>query len=248
MSPLIIGLVVFISAFCAGLLGMFLNARLPDTHLEADSKDVIKLVMGLIGSMAALVLGLLVASANSNYNAQTSELQALSANVVLLDRILLSYGPEAKGVRQQIRGAVTAAHDRIWSKEGLKPADLDAAGRITQQMQALTPKTEAARAAQSRATQLAETIMQTRLLMSQQQESASIPGVFLGALVFWICALFLGFGLLARFNLTLASSFFVGAFSVAAAIFLILELNEPYRGFLQISDAPLRRALAQISG
>jgi uncharacterized membrane protein YbhN (UPF0104 family) len=226
---------------------MLLHGRLPDTHLEGDSKDVIKLVMGLIGTMAALILGLLIASANSNYNAQSSELQSLSANAVLLDRLLLSYGPEAKGARERLRDAVTAAHDRIWTPNGLRPPNLDVAGKFVQEVQGLAPKNDTARSIQNRAMQLTDNIMQTRLLMSEQQRGA-IPTLFLIALIFWICALFLGFGLLVRFNVTVSAALFVGAFSVSSAIFLILELNEPYRGFLQISDAPLRHVLMQIGG
>jgi hypothetical protein len=248
MIPFTVFMVVFVAAFSAGMFGMGLNGRLPDAHLDFDSKEVIKLVMGLIGSMAALVLGLLVASANSNYNAQSSELQALSANVVLLDRILLSYGPEAQGAREELRIAIAAARDRIWSPDGLKAPNLDAAGKLARRMQALDPKTDAARSAQTRAIQLTDTIMQTRLLMFQQQEGAGLPSLFLNALVFWVCALFFGFGLLTKYNVTVAASLVVGAFSVAAAIFLILELNQPYQGFLQLSDAPLREALAQVGG
>ncbi len=88
-------------------------------------------------------------------------------------------------------------------------------------------------------------MLHMRVLMTEQQGDA-IPTLFLEALVYWICALFLGFGLLARFNPTIMAAFIVGAISVAAAIFLILELNEPYRGYLQISDAPLRHALERI--
>jgi hypothetical protein len=87
---------------------MLLHVKLPDRHLDADSRDVIKLVMGLIGTMAALILGLLIASANSTYNAQSSDLQSLSAKVVLLDRLLIFYGPDAKGAREQLRNTVGA--------------------------------------------------------------------------------------------------------------------------------------------
>ncbi len=247
MSPFVIAGVVFAVASCAAVVGMHLHRRLPDAHLDGDSKDVIKLVMGLIGTMAALILGLLIASANSNYNAQSTELQSLSANAVLLDRLLLSYGPEAKRARAELREAVIAAHDRIWTPNGLRPPNLDAAGKFVQEVQGLAPKNEAARSIQSRAMQLTDSLMQTRLLMSEQQGGA-VPSLFLTALIFWICALFLGFGLLVRSNVTVTVALLVGAFSVSSAIFLILELNEPYRGFLQISDAPIRHVLAQIGG
>ncbi len=67
-----------------------------ESHLDADSRDVIKLVMALFGTMSALVPGLLIASADSFCNAQKNELQALSANIVLVDRLLASYGVDTK--------------------------------------------------------------------------------------------------------------------------------------------------------
>jgi hypothetical protein len=93
--------------------------------------------------------------------------------------------------------------------------------------------------------QVGESILQTRLLMSEQAGD-SIPWPFLTVLVFWLYVLFLGFGLFAPFNVTVTLSLLVGALSVSGAIFLILELSTPYQGFMQISDAPLRHALAQI--
>jgi hypothetical protein len=245
VNSFVIASVVFGGSFVAALIGMLLHLKLPDSHLDAGSSDVIKLVMGLIGTMSALILGLLVSSANSTYNEQSSALQSLSAKVVLLDRLLVFYGPEANGAREQLHDAVKAAHDRIWSPLGLRPANLDAANRFVQQLQSLSPKTDAARLMQSRAMQVAEGILQTRLLMSEQVGD-SISRPFLTVLIFWICALFLGFGLFARFNVTVTLSLLVGALSVSGAIFLVLELSTPYQGFMQISDAPLRHALAQI--
>src|SRR5262249_12040826 len=157
--------------------------------------------MGLIATMAALVLGLLVASASSTYNTQGSELQQLSANVILLDRLLGSYGPEAKEVRDQARDAIAAAHDRICSSSGVEATNLGAATRFIQQLQNLSPKTDAQRLLQSQAMQVAEGLLRTRLLMSEQR-SGLTSSIFLVVLVFWICVLFLGFGLFARFNAT----------------------------------------------
>ncbi|MFY9628670.1 MAG: DUF4239 domain-containing protein [Methylocystis sp.] len=245
MSAAHIAAVVFAGSFVAAMVGMLLRKILPDNHLDSDAKDVMKLVMGLIGTMAALILGLLIASGNSSYNAQRSELQTLAANAVILDRLLQAYGPEAAGARESFREIITTAHDLIWTPDGLRPPNFDAANKLAQQIQNLAPKSEQARSLQSRATQLTESMLHMRVLMTEQQGDA-IPTLFLEALVYWICALFLGFGLLARFNPTIMAAFIVGAISVAAAIFLILELNEPYRGYLQISDAPLRHALERI--
>jgi hypothetical protein len=250
MGSSIIASVAFGCSFGAALIGMLLHAKLPERHLDADSRDVVKLVMGLIATMSALVLSLLIASANSSYNAQSSELQSLAANVLLLDRMLVFYGPEAKEARDRLRDAVAVTHDRIWSggarEANLNPATMQSStNTFFERLQSLVPKTDAQRAMQSRAIQAAENIAQTRLLMFEQS-GGSISWPFLTVLIFWISVLLLGFGLFARFNATVILALLVGALSVSCAIFLILELTAPYQGLMQISDAPLRNALVQI--
>jgi hypothetical protein len=251
MSSLAIASVVFGCSFGAALIGMVLHVKLPDHHLDADSRDVVKLVMGLIATMSALVLSLLIASANSSYDRQSNELKALSANILLLDRTLRFYGPGAKEARDGLRDAILQTHDRIWSPEGVRPENLDSrATRASvsaniEQLLSLSPKTDVERMMQSRAVQESESIGRSRLLMFEQLGS-SISWPFLTVLVFWICTLFLGFGLFARFNPTVTVALLVGALSVAGAIFLILELNDPYRGLMRISDEPLLNSIAQL--
>ena len=108
MNFIAIRLIVLACVFGAALIGMFLRAVLPEQHLSADSKDTVRLGIGVISTMAALVLGLLVASAKNFYDAQSSELTQMSANVILLDRVLAQYGPETKEARDLLRGAVAS--------------------------------------------------------------------------------------------------------------------------------------------
>jgi hypothetical protein len=249
MPSLATGLFVFGGAFAFALIGMVLHVRLPDHHLDESSRDVVKLVMGLIATMAALVLSLLVASGSGSYQAQQSEVQSLSANVVILDRILQHYGPEAREPRDRLHEAIIAVHDRVWPRDGMHAVTLDpgatqhAADAFVEALQNLHPATDVQRTLQSQAMQVAQTLGQTRMLMFEQV-GTSIAWPFLAILVFWLWMLFLGFGLFARFNATVTVALFVGALSVACAIFLILELNEPYQGFMRIADTPLRHALA----
>jgi len=112
----IIYLIIFACVFGGALLGVYLRGVLPEEHLSGDSKDTVRLGMGLVGTMAALVLGLLVASAKNFYDTQTSELIGMSAKIVLLDRVLAHYGPETKEARDLLRSAVARALDRLWSK------------------------------------------------------------------------------------------------------------------------------------
>src|SRR5437764_15351757 len=114
MSSMTISCIVFACIFAGTLVGMLLRVLLPERHLSAESKDLMKLGMGLIGTMAALVLGLLIASAKSSFDTQRNGLAQLSANLILLDRILAHYGPETKDVREELRQSVAAMINQIW--------------------------------------------------------------------------------------------------------------------------------------
>ncbi len=248
MSSITISLIVFACIFGGALLGIFLHRSLPQHHLAADSKDIVKLGMGLVGTMAALVLGLLVASAKGSYDAQSAELTQMAANIALLDRGLALYGPETKETRTLLRGAVTRILDQMWSKDGASsaaPAAPSGGEILYEKIQALSPKNDMQRSLQSAELSIVVDIGKTRWLMyAQQATSVSIP--LLVVLVLWLTVIFISFGLFAPFNATVVSSLFVSALSVSGAIFLILEMYGPYSGLIQISSAPLRAALAHL--
>src|SRR5271154_6118475 len=117
MTPAAIGCVAFACVFGGALIGMALRRILPEHHLSADSKEVIKLAMGLTATMSALVLALLIASAKGSYDAQRNEITQMSASVVLLNRMLIHYGPETKDARQLLRDSVSDMTARIWPQE-----------------------------------------------------------------------------------------------------------------------------------
>lgn len=251
MIQAIVGAAAFVCCLGAALTGLLLHKRLPDHHLDGESKDVVKLVMGLIGTMAALVLGLLIASAQSSYNAQAASLQKLAADVVHLDHVLALYGPETQHARELLRHDVALAYEMVWSPNGVRTSNLDpsamrvAADQFYDSLQDLTPTTDRQRFAHSQALQLAVGIAQTRAIMFQQARGL-IAWPFLLILVFWVSTLFLGFGLLARTHATTVATLVIGSLSVAAAIFLILELGSPYGGLIRLPNQPIREALEQL--
>jgi len=249
MSDTTISLIVFAFIFGGALCGIFLNAALPQHHRGAESKDIVKLGMGLVGTMAALVLGLLVASAKGSYDAQRSELIQMSANIALLDRVLAHYGPETKEARDLLRGSVVRALDQMWSKDSTSASPMappSAGGEILyDKLQRLSPKNDTQRALQGQASSIAMDLGKTRWLMFEQSTIlVSMP--LLIVLVLWLTVIFISFGLFAPLNATVVASLFVSALSVSGAIFLILEMYDPYGGLIQISSAPLRAALAQL--
>jgi hypothetical protein len=243
-----ISLIVFGVIFAGAILGMILRSLLPEHHLAADSRDVVKLGMGLIGTITALVLGLLIASAKSAFDAQRGGVAQMAANIVMLDRLLARYGPETKEVRELLRRSVTDLIATTWPEEQSAGGDMGPAGKyeqVVEDIEALTPKTEAQRSLQAAALKTAADIAQTRWLMFAQKGN-SIPTPFLVVMVFWLALLFASFSLFAKPNFTVVSTLLICALSVAGAIFLILELDRPFEGCIKISGAPMRRALEQL--
>ncbi len=249
MSPGEIWAIVFACLFAGGMLGMGLRNLLPEHHLNAESKDAIKFGAALISTMAALVLGLLVASAKGTYDTQRNEVIELSARIALLDRILAHYGPEAATARELLRRSVATTIDRLWPQDRSEHAELDPTApkgeAAYEALQELSPKTDAQRSLLAQAENLAIAIGNTRFLMFEQS-GGSIAMPFLLVLVLWLTIIFLSYGLFAPANVTVVVTMLLCAVSVSAAIFLILELDQPFEGFIHISSHTMRDTLAHL--
>ncbi len=246
MNPIDISTIIFCCIFGSALLGMWLRNALPERHLDAETKDLVKLGVSLIGTMAALLLGLLVASAKSAYDARSNELTQMAANTVLLDRAFVHYGSAAAPIRAVLKKAIVRMIDQVWGKEGTDADVLPASqplGVVYDQVQDLEPHSDAQHALQSQAESVLVNLGQERLLLFAQNES-SISTPFMVVVVFWLSVLFISFGLFAPRNPTAIVTLLVAAISVAAALYLILELDHPFSGLMQISSAPLRNALS----
>ena len=251
MSSTETGLLVFACTFGAALLAIYLRSRLPPEHLDGNSTDVVKLVMGLIATMAALVLSLLISSAHTAYDAQETEVRQLGVHVFQLDRLLVQFGPRGAEARSLLRKLVADDIVRTWPANPAKPApyatpQLQAEGELLfERIAGLSAKTTAEQVGQSRALSLLASIGETRRTMIEQARG-SLSWFILGVLVCWLTLLFFGFGLFARLNTTVVIALMAGALSVATACTLILDMNQPYRGWMQISSVPLREALAHM--
>jgi hypothetical protein len=249
MSAVAISLITLAFVFGGAVLGIALRVSVPEHHLNPASKDVVKLGMGLVATMAALVLGLLIASAKSSYDTQSAELIDMSSKIVMLDRVLAHYGPESKEARDLLRAAATRALDRLSIKQQFDPSQSGPSSTSSEvlydKIQALPVTNDRQRAIQAQALSLVIALGQTRWLMYEQGAS-SVSFPLLAVLIFWLTIIFISFGLFAPPNTTVIVSLFVSAVSVSAAIFLILEMYTPYAGLIQISSAPLRIALAHL--
>ena len=252
MSALALAAVVLFSVFGGALFGMALRGRLPAHHVSDESKDVVRMGTGLVATMAALVLGLLVASAKGSYDTQKNGLDEITANVTLLDRTLGQYGPTAQEARTILRSTVAGAIAKLWPADAtavptLGAAETTAGGEsFYARILALAPATDGERVLQAQALRIAADLAHARLLLVAQQETAPISAVFLVILTSWLVVLFASFGLFAPRNATVIAVLCVSSLSVAGAILLILEMNQPYQGLVKVSSAPLRYALAHL--
>lgn len=253
MNPTITSSIAFVCVFGGALLGMLLRQVMPEHHLNDDSKDVIKLGVGLIATVTALVLGLVIATAKSSYDMQDEALKHASTKIILLDRVLDQYGPEASEARALIKSTLAHRLDQIWPEErSLTEAPIlsDTVrtfknSSIERKIRQLSPQNETQRGIQIRALQIGGEIMETRWFVMGTMDS-SIPVPFLVIVVFWLTIIFVSFGLLAPRNTTVIVVLFVCALSVSCAILLILEMAQPFSGFMKISSAPLRFTLSHL--
>ena len=250
MSSATLAALVFALTFGGALIGFAARAALPETHLSNESKETVKLAIGLVGTMSALVLGLLVASAKQVYDAQGTEITALATNVVLTDRFLSHYGPETKDMRAAFRDMMQQFTDAVDPETRRGPAFTGAptaAGEeLYERVEALTPRDDRQRELRSEALHSLADIGRTRSLMFYQGIARpSRPLVF--AIVFWLMITFFSWGLYAKPNLTVIAAIAMASLAVASALFLIREMYAPYEGIIHVSTAPLRAAITLMS-
>lgn len=252
MSSIVIAMIVFACTLAGVMLGMFLRHLLPGHHLRDESKEFLKTSTGLIATLVALVLGLLVASSKSTFDAVNTGLTQSGAKTIALHRLLVRYGPDAKDVRDLLRRSVAASIERVWPSDKSRAVDMAAVQAATgaedvyQGVQDLSPKTDAQRSLQAQALQINGDLLQARWLLIEQTQN-TVPIAFLVILTFWIAVLYVSFGMLAPRNATAVVALVVCALSTSGAVFLALEMNHPLAGIIKISSAPLQKALEVLS-
>ena len=247
MSSITVALITLVFTFAGSLCGLYLRFILPDNHLDEDARDVMQHGAGLIATMTALILGLLINSANNSLDTLSTELTQASTTIVELDQSLASYGPETAELRQSLRKIVVAALESIGQETIIKVVPTEkfdigkALRKIQSKLRSLSPQNNSHDILQSQALQEAKQLTHSRLLLLEHR-SNRISGIFLFVLIFWLIVIFISFGLLAPRNRTLIGVLFVYALSVSAAIFLLMEMNNPYKGFIGVSVSPLHSA------
>ncbi len=247
MSAVIIGVITFLCVLGGTIIGMVIRNKLPEHHLSSDSRDTVKLGAGLVATLSALVLGLLVSSAKESFDKISDAITDSSTKLILLDRTLRLYGEQTDKIREDLRNSITRSVNMIWDEADKNkmtnfeksPALMEILGT---KIRKLKPDSDIQRAYQAESLQLCKEILQTRWLVIEETQ-ISLPPVFLVILLFWLTILFASFGLLAPANKTVIIVLIFCGMSIAGAIFLIEEMNKPMTGILKVSKAPLIKAV-----
>ena len=244
-NPMMVALICLCFILAGTFVGGWLRSRLPAHHLSKESESVVKLGVGLIATLSALVLGLLISSAKSTYDAKTSELNQITANIIMIDQLLSEYGPDVRPAREKLRSSVRNMVQKIWNEGNANSGAFTptaASVETWRLVNSLPTQTEMQRVLSGQITDAARSLSQLRLLLFAQS-GGSIPVPFLVILVFWLAIIFASFSLFGSMNTTVLAFTFLFALSAAGAIFLIYELDSPFTGMLQISKIPLLDAL-----
>ena len=250
MSSVTLAVLAFLCPLLGAAVGMTVRTRLPEHHLSRESTDVIKLATGLIATLVALVLSLLISSANSVRVTVENEYKVALADVVQLDRYLAAYGPQSADARKALRDAFAEIMSRRWPTEDFGVHNRTLTGDrnqlvdVDRRILALTPTDAQQKWFQSQALQLASALSQIHRLAISQQASATPPWAVLTMALLCSAFIFAGFGLFVPPNTTVVFSFAIAALAVAAAMFLIVDLGDPFTGFLNMSSAPTHAALS----
>jgi len=252
VSTYFISFLVLVCMLGGMALGMYLRRYLPDQHFHEETKDITKTSAGMLATLVALIIGLLVSSSKSAFDSTSTSITEGGAKTIRLDRVLARYGPEAKPIREKLRQSVVEGIEHIWPSDGSRKVELQRveAGTLLDEVhdmiRELKPHNEGEQYLKTQALELSSNLLQTRWMIIEQSQNP-LPAMLLIVLGFWLTTFFASLGLLAPRNLTAFTALFVCALSMAGSLFLILELNRPLEGVIKVSGAPMYKALSLIS-
>ena len=249
-----IAIIVAVLTFLLGMLGLRVQSLLNEHNSVEKSKDMIGSVLGLLSLLLALVLGTLIGSTYYFSTGQQAQLQSMMSSLVLLDKSLDEFGPEAKPLRDGMKVALEHIYDDIWIKGSVDPQKISVGAAMDQArpfekalagLGALSGKSPEQKQALASAQGKFAAFISTRVLISLQL-AVPFSSALLVVVIIWASLLFFGYGLLSRHSTTTVVALAFGAICVSIAIFIIVELAEPYSGLFRISPAALVQTIEAI--
>jgi hypothetical protein len=240
---------VFLCLVVASIGTMLAYPRLPARHREEETNTVVRLVANIFVVMTSLVFGLMINSSKNTFAGIDDSVHSFATEIILLDRTLRTYGLEADDTRasllryvQQALSGPMHVVDPVLQSDPKSEMALNAVGNNIAVMMPTDPNHVAL---WTDARQQYKTIVERRWVIVEQSEGV-IPMPLVFMLMAWLTLIFASFGFRAPKNIIVMSMFLVAAFLISASIYLVLDMDIPFDGMIQISDAPLRRALAEL--
>ncbi|MDM0001352.1 hypothetical protein QTI24_22290 [Variovorax sp. J22P240] len=245
---------VFVLTLSGFWLGVRLSTLLPEHHLVSDARDSAKVGIGMLATLLALVLGLMITSAKRSFDEREAELIQLSTSIVLLDRALVGFGEETRPARDQLHGILNRIvelterqrHKERRLEDAKYSADLRAITRLQQTILSMLPRNDSQKWYQSRAMHLSSDIAQSRVLTAEREDS-SVPAALLVIVCGWVVAIYVGLGAFMVINRSVNVALAICALAFACSIFIILELDTPFSGVVGVSNKAVLRAQAELA-
>ncbi len=248
MTPSIVSLIALFLIFMSAVAGIFIQNTLPEHHLSEESKNIIKAARGVVVGLAALTLGLLIATAKGSFDTKGTELKASAAKTIVLNRLLLNFGDKSKEARDALKIVAENGIKVIEeiNKNGVDRKKVSGLGLdlLQKKLLELPDDKPELNWLKNTALSLGNDIAISRWKI-YENSSASVSPLFIAILVFWLMGIFFSLGLIAPFNTLVLTALFMAALSMTGAILLTLELDQPYGGLIQFSTDPLKIALEQ---
>jgi hypothetical protein len=249
-SSLLICVMALVAMFGGGLIGIFAARILPKHHLSDSSASVVKLLATVVVSLTSLVLALMLSSANSTFSVNAGIVKKLSSDLIHLDHLLRTYGPEANEARASLRAYAAKKNEELFPLSTVPAATdretSDQLDNLLDSVLSLAPADRRHTALVDQALAITSSIYAERWLLWENPGS-TVPPQFLLVLIFWLFLIFVSFGLFAPVNLTVIASFLLCSLAVSGAILMILDMGDPmHPGWVQVSSEPMRRAMIEI--
>jgi len=249
MKEALFALFVFFCLAGASLGALMLHGKMPAHHRHDDTQNVVRLIANIFVVMTSLVLGLMINSAKSRFDTINRDVHTFATSLIVLDRLLSLYGSDANDTRRRVAIYVERASDGTWTTSD----PLLASDRTSEQlladvgasMRALKPTDDARLPIWNDAREQYRRVLELRWALVEQAEG-SIPMPLLGMVVAWLMLIFASFGYRAPHNAVVLTSFVLSSALISGALYLIVDMDAPFGGPIQVSSAPLQRVLAEI--
>lgn len=250
MKEIFISLLVFCCLTAASLGVLLWHQRLPAHHRHDDTQNAVRLVANVFVVLTSLVVGFMINSAKTRFEGINRDIHSFATDLILLDKTLLLYGAEASDVRQRLAAYVRRAADGRWTTgDPVHTSDATSEQLLNDigvSLRALKPANDTQLSIWNDARDQYRKVVELRWTLVEQAEG-SIPGPLLGIVTAWLVLIFASFGYRAPRNLVVVISLVSASALVSCALYLIVDMDEPFNGPIQISAAPLQRALVEVS-